>query len=405
MDEPVTTDGVPRLDLSDPGTVLDPESAFGQARERCPVARLAGPGLGPWWVATRHEAARQLLTDPRFEIRHQSFQLQDVPEDVRPYLRTMSELDGPEHSRLRRLVSPAFTVRRVAGLRPAIERIVDALLDDVEAHARTGDGRVDLLPTFARPLPMDVICELVGIPTGDRADWRTWGAAVAAGHGRAFTDAVPAIIAGARAAVARRRAEPRDDLLSVLIAVQDEDGDRLDDTELATLVWQLVLAGQTPTNLIANALAALFAHPDQLDVLRTEPSLLPGAVEELVRFCGPNLLAVPRFAREDADIAGVAVRRGDVATVSIVAANRDPRVFAQPDRLDVRRPSTTATNLGFGHGPHYCLGAPLARAETEVALAGLLHRFPDLTLAVPLDEVRRLPDPGTWRLAALPVRL
>jgi cytochrome P450 len=209
---------------------------------------------------------------------------------------------------------------------------------------------------------------------------------------------------GARAAIARRRDEPGDDLVSDLISTQAEDGDRLTDTEMVTLIWHLVLAGQTPTNLIANAVVALLTHPDQITALREDPGLMPDAVEELTRWCGPVLLSIPRYAREDVELYGTPVRRGEPVTAAIAAANRDPRAFADADRLDVTRPKGPSGHLGFAHGPHFCLGASLARVQTQVALTALLRRFPDLTPAADPDEVRA-PDPGTWRVTALPVIL
>ncbi|WP_208761785.1 cytochrome P450 [Microbispora hainanensis] len=188
----------------------------------------------------------------------------------------MSEMSAHEHARLRRLVAPAFTPRRAAGFRPRMEAIVEALLDDLPAQADEG-GRVDLLRHFARPLPMDIICALVGIPEEDRPRWREWGASGAAGAGRDFARAIPGIMAGAREAVAARRARPRgeedghEDVLGELVRAQDEDGDRLSDTEIVTMVWHLVLAGQTPANLIADAVAALLSHPDQLAAVPSDP--------------------------------------------------------------------------------------------------------------------------------------
>jgi cytochrome P450 len=345
-----------------------------------------------------------VLTDPRFELNSASFMRPPgIPEHCLRFMRTMSEMDGPEHARLRRLVSPAFTPRRATQFRPRIRRIVDRLLDALPGHV--ADGRVDLLAHFARPLPIEVICELVGIPEDARPRWREYGAAVAGGAGPAFVAAVPGIIADARAAVARRRSDPADDLLSELVRIQAEDGDRLGEDELVTLVLHLVLAGQTPTNLIANGVEALLTHPDQLAALRADPALAPRAVEELLRWCGPQLLATPRYAREDVEIGGVRVSKGEPVSAAIVAANHDPRAFTDPDRLDVTRPAGPAAHLGFSHGPHFCLGASFARVETEVALTALLDRFPALALGVAPGDVQRAPDGGTWRLAALPVTL
>jgi cytochrome P450 len=342
-----------------------------------------------------------MLADPRFELDASSYLRPDVPEHCLKYMRTMQEMNGPEHARLRRLVSPTFTARRAAAFRPRITPIVDTLLDDLPD--RTDGDAVDLLTHFARPLPIDVICELVGIPPGDRATWRRYGAAVAAGHGPAFAEAIPAIMGDAVTAVARRTSEPGADLLSELIGIHADDQDRLSDVELVTLVWHLVLAGQTPTNLIANAVEALLGSPEQLEALRDDESLMPGAVEELTRWRGPQLLSLPRYAREDADVAGVPIGQGEPVTAVLACANRDPRVFTDPDHLDVRRPVGRPAHLGYAHGPHFCLGAALARVQTEVALTALLRRFPGLALAD--GGAERIPDPGTWRLAALPVTL
>ncbi|MFC4854644.1 cytochrome P450 [Actinophytocola glycyrrhizae] len=372
------------VDLTDPAVIADPFTAYQHAREAGPVARLSIPGM-PMWALTRHEDARAFLTDPRFTIRAASFAgIPGVPDEYRRYLRTMSEMDGPDHLRLRRLAAPAFTARRAQADRAVVEPVVEKLVAGLP-------GEFDLLRDFAKPLPMLVICELVGIPEADRADWVEWGAVIASGDVGRLGEAIPGIVEGAKSVVAAR---PETGLLADLIRAED----RMTDTELVTLVWHIVLAGQTPANLIANAVAELWTRPDVLAELRADPDLLPGAVDELMRWCGPQLLTVPRFAGEDVDLCGVRVGAGEPVTVAIAAANRDPAVFADPDRFDVRRGA--ATQLGFGHGPHFCLGAAHARVQTEVALAALLGR--DLALA---GEPVRAPDPGTWRLTELPARL
>ncbi|HEX6357466.1 cytochrome P450 [Actinophytocola sp.] len=374
------------LDLTDPEVIRDPFTAYDRAREAAPVIRLNIPGM-PMLALTRHEDARAMLTDPRFVIRPTSFLgIPGAPAEYQRYLHTMSEMDGPDHLRLRRLAAPAFTARRAQEFRPAVEPLVEKLLDAMPAEP-------DLLRDFAKPLPMHVICELVGIPAADRADWVEWGAIVAAFDVARLGEAVPGIIEGAKAAIAAR---PPMGALADLIRAED----RLTDTELVTLVWQLVLAGQTPVNLIANAVAELWTRPDVLAELRADPALLPGAVDELMRWCGPQLLTVPRYATEDVDLFGVPVSTDEPVTIAIAAVNRDPRAFPDPSRFDLRRGA--ATQLGFGHGPHFCLGAAHARVQTEVALSALLAR--DLTLTVNPAELRA-PDPATWRLTALPVRV
>jgi cytochrome P450 len=383
----------PEIDLTDLKVLTDPFTAYDQAREVSAVAKLVIPGFGPFWALTRYTQARAMLADPRFEVRAESFMRPPgIPEHCLEYMRTMAEQDGPEHRRLRRLVAPAFTPKRAAQLRPRLVTLTERVLDELPAHSE--DGVVDLVPHFARPLPMDVICEMAGIPEADRPRWREYGAAVAGGMGPDFAAAIPEIIAGAKDAVARSRAEPGDDLIGDLVRAEDDD--RLTDAELVTLVWHLVLAGQTPVNLIANAVEALLRHPDQLAALRADPGLWPGAVEELMRFCSPQLLTTPRFAREDVEIDGQVIREGERVTAAMVAADRDPRAFPDADRLDVTREGPA--QLGFSHGPHFCLGASIARVETEVALSALFARFPDLALA---GDVPRAPDGGTWRPAEL----
>ncbi|MEU4744039.1 cytochrome P450 [Actinosynnema sp. NPDC023658] len=386
---------VPVIDPAQPEVLFDPFTAYGEAREASPVARMPLPGMGSVWILTRYEDAKAMLADPRFEVNANSFVgLPGVPEHCRPYLRTMSEMNGPEHRRLRKLAAPAFTARRAEEFRARAEVIVDGLLD-----ALPDEDPVDLVPHLARPLPMDVICELVGIPDANRPRWREYGAAVAAGFGPAFIEAIPAVIEGAKEAVELRRTSPGDDLISLLLRVQDEDGDRFTDVELVTLVWQLVLAGQTPTNLIVNGLEALLTHPDQLAALRADPGLMPRAVEELTRWAGPQLLTVPRYTREEVTVAGVVIGAGQPVMAAIVAANRDPRVHTSPDRLDITRVPSVG-HLGYSHGVHFCLGAAFARVQTEVALSAVLRRYPDLALA---EAPQRTPDGGTWRSASLRV--
>lgn len=392
---------IPEIDLSDPAVLRDPFTAYGRARESGPLARLVTPGFGAMWAVTRYTDAKAMLSDPRFELNADSYLRPDVPGHCLKYMRTMQEMDGPEHIRLRRLVSPSFTARRAEEFRPNIVRIVDTLLDELAAQI-DGDA-VDLLARFARPLPIDVICELVGIPPEDRDTWRTYGTAVAAGHGPAFAKAIPAIMRDALTAVARRTREPTADLLSELIGIHAGDHDRLTDAELVTLVWHLVLAGQTPTNLVANAIETLLGRPGQLATLRADESLMPAAVEELTRWCGPQLLSLPRYSHEDTAIAGIPIGEREPVTAALACANRDPRVFPDPEDIDFRRPAGQPAHLGFAHGPHFCLGAALARVQTEVALTELLRRFPALALVD--GGAQRVPDPGTWRLTALAVTL
>ena len=382
------------VDLADPEVATDPLTAYRRAQDCSPVVRLTAPGMAMWAV-TRYREARAMLTDPRFAPSAASYSARPrtVPREYEPYLRTMQEQDGPGHLRLRRLVAPAFTPRRAGRFRSRITTLVEGLLDDVAERAEDGVG--DLLGHCARPLPMAVICAVIGVPVADEPRWRTYGAAISTGDGRAFAEAIPAIVDDAKAVLARRRAEPGDDLVSDLVR-----SGGLDDAELVTLIWHLVLAGQVPTHLLANGIHALLTHPDQLAALRAHPDRMGLAVEELLRWCGPQLLAVPRFGSEDVVIGGVAVPAGEPVTVALGAANRDPRVFPDPDVLDIARRPADA-HLAFLHGPHFCLGAALARLQTEIALTAVLRRWPRLRL----EHAVRAADPATWRLTTLATAL
>jgi cytochrome P450 len=220
--------------------------------------------------------------------------------------------------------------------------------------------------------------------------------------------AVKEIVDYIRDLISMRRAEPREDLVTALIRIRDEDGDQLSDNEMVTMVMTLVLAGhETTALLLGNGMAALLAHPDQLALLRADPSLAPRAVQELMRWCSPIQGTRMRYATEDVEFRGETIRRGDPVIAMLVAANHDPRQFPEPERLDITRlpEGRREAHLGFGHGIHYCLGAALAREECEVAFVALARRFPNLALAVPPQRLRRVPLPMTWQLAHLPVRL
>jgi cytochrome P450 len=356
------------------------------------------------WMITGYEQVRGALADPRL---HKDWR-KIVPEDWTPdpvigYLNVhLLNMDPPDHTRLRKLVNKAFTPRRVAGLRPRIEEITTSLLD---AMATGPADEVDLIEAFAFPLPITVICELIGVPAADQDEFKSWSHAVvsavvspeelqSAGLAmyRYFTDLI----------AAKGRA-PADDLLSALITARDE-GDSLDEHELMAMLFLLLVAGhETTTNLIASGTLALLSHPDQLAGLRSDPALLPGAVEELLRFVNPVNHASERFAVEPTEIAGVAIPAREWVICATSSANHDPERFADPERLDVTRDA--GGHLAFGHGIHFCLGAPLARLEGEVAFGALLARFPELSLAVPASSLRWRPSSLIHGLESLPVRL
>ncbi|MEU9143423.1 cytochrome P450 [Streptomyces sp. NPDC048349] len=410
-ENPATT-----VDLFAPDLIADPFAAYARMREQAPVLTGSMMGGPPMWLVTRYDDVRRVLTDPLFLNNPASVPagragsrftvMKGVSSDVVDYLAgKLIEIDGDDHRRLRRLVSRAFTARRVAALRPRVEEITATLLDRMAEAGRDGTP-VDLVESFCFELPATVICELVGIDEADRADWYRWGRALMVPTEHA--EQLPAVFRECAdhllAVIASRRAEPRDDLISALVQVQEEDGDRLTDREMVKLVFSLVLAGhETTMHLIGNSVLALLEHPEQLALLREDPSRWPHAVQELMRL-GPTQFGNPRYPAEDVELGGVAIPAGAPVLPLILSANTDPRRFGCPERLDVGREMGTG-HLGFGQGAHYCLGAPLALQEAEVALHALFTRFPDLSLAVAREEVPWVLRTGFTAAAAIPLRL
>jgi cytochrome P450 len=385
------------LPYEDPAFVLDPFPFYRELRESGPVRRVVTARDLEAWLITRYEDGLAALTDPRFssDIRDAAdTRLIDQlpPEERRSFTHSMIRRDPPDHTRLRRLVSKAFTPRRIAGLRPRVQEITDRLLDTVTPY-----GRADLVTDFALPLPVTVISELLGVPAGDRKGFQEWTDAMLGQRpGRPDLELMSAAWQKMRAyledLLRAKRRSPADDLLSALIEARDADG-RLDEEELIAMAFLLLVAGYiTTVNLIATGMLTLLTHPDQLKLVRDDPALLPGAVEEFLRYDGPVNPGVLRFAAEDVEIGGVTIPRGATVVIATAIAGRDPARFADPDRLDVTRADNA--HLAFGHGIHFCLGAPLARLEGEIAIGTLLRRLPNLALAVPEDEVR-------WKIANL----
>ena len=377
----------------------DPYSVHARLRAQCPVARVIMPGGTPAWLVTGYAEARAALTDPR---------LLKLPRGWRPEPHSMLaaiELhmlnsDPPDHERLRKLVNKAFTARRVEQLRPRITAITAELLDDMSTRRE-----VDLLTSFAFPLPITVICELLGVPVADRDEFRAWSATIVSNtiSPDVFQAHATAMTSYFRKMLAARRREPADDLLSALVAARDDE-DRLTEDELLSMAFLLLVAGhETTVNLIGSGVLALLLNPGELARLRADRSLLGSAVEELLRYVNPVNNATFRFAGEPLEIAGQQIRPDEVVLVSLSGADRDPSRYADPDRLDLSRDS--AGHLAFGHGIHYCLGAPLARLEAEIAFGGLLERFGSMTLAVPAEALRWRPSTLIHGLESLPVRL
>jgi cytochrome P450 len=400
------TDTVVELDAA---FFADPYALYARLRTESPVARARTPVGLPVWVVTRFDDARRALNDPRLAKDAGGFarvlDRHPVPPDRRTVFaqelgRHMLSSDPPDHTRLRKLVSRAFTMRAIAGMRPRIEEIAAGLADRMAA----GPAEVDLLDAFAFPLPMSVICDLLGVPDAERRTFRTWSNTLLSSDGAAAdrTAAGTAMAQYLGALVAEKRATPADDMLSAIVAAS-EDADRLSADETVSMAFLLLVAGhETTVNLIGNGVLALLRHPDRLRELRADPDLTPRAVEEFLRFDGPVNLATFRHTTEAVDVGGVTIPPGEVVLVALASADRDPDHYPAADDLDLHR---DAGHLAFGYGLHHCLGAPLARLEGDVAFRTLLARFPDLALAVGPDDL-------SWRssmlmrgLTRLPVRL
>jgi cytochrome P450 len=400
----VTTSTTPSPFTETTGTAR--HAAFAELAATGPVQKVMLFTGVPAWLVTGYAEARELLAHPALVKTVGGPHMDAMPPDLNAAMNThLLSMNPPDHTRLRRLVTAAFTVRRVEALAPRVQEIADALLDDMAVAG--ADGRpVDLVDGFGFPLPITVITELLGIPPGDRLDFRRWSSIIVNGNvhpPEVYVDAVRNIVGYVRELIAAKRADPADDLLSALIAVH-EGGDRLSQDELTSMVLLLLVAGhETTVNLIVSGTYALLGNPDQLALLRAEPERLPAAVEELLRYDGPVQVTIPAVAATPIEVGGVTIPAGDVVLPALLAANRDPARFPEPDRLDITRPSNP--HMAFGHGLHHCLGAPLARLEGRIALGALLARFPGLRLADPATEPARNPGLLINGLVALPVVL
>jgi hypothetical protein len=374
----------------------------------------------PVWLVTRYDDVKRVLADGRFVVDPANVpgeRERDLSDNVLRVLKVPREYldfrlvginmsDGADHVKFRKLARKTFTARRVARLRPRIEEIVESLLDRLPATA--DDGAADLLQQFCYPLSKTVLAEFVGIPEEDRPKWYQWQIEVSPLSEHDRDEAWREVIDYIQNLIDRRRATPANDLVSALVRAQGKSVN-LGENEMISLVVTLGLTSQQTAHLIANGTVALLTHPDQFLMLRKNPDLLPFAVHEMLRWCTPTPITPRvRYATEDLEIGGMPVRKGEAAAVALVAADWDPRKFDNPERLDItrvpdRRPET---HLAFGHGTHYCVGAALARLESEVAFGALLRQYPDLALAVEPDDLEYGTMPGMWRiLQALPVRL
>ncbi|MFI0960655.1 cytochrome P450 [Streptomyces sp. NPDC021080] len=380
----------------------DPYAVYAELRRAGPVHRITGTDGLPAWLVTRYDDVRRALADPRLSLDKRNgapggYRGMALPPALDANLLNM---DPPDHTRIRRLVTRAFTPRQIEQLREPIQRTADQLLDAVAAAER-----VDLIASYAAPLPITVICDLLGIGPADRLDFRSWTDALVApdpARPSLAKEAIGSLLSFLTQLIADKRTAPTDDLLSALIAVRDEE-DRLSEDELMSLAFLILFAGYENTvHLIGNAVLTLLRHPDQLAQLRSDPTRMSAVVEELARYDGPVPLAIRRFPTEDVTIGDVTIPAGETILLCLAAAHRDPHRFTDPDHFDIDRDATG--HLALGHGIHYCLGAPLARMETEIALSALLDRFPDLALDVPPGELQWRPSMRSRGLLSLPVR-
>ncbi|MER5889495.1 cytochrome P450 [Streptomyces sp. NPDC001941] len=394
----------PHPTARDPLHPFDPPPGLTAAHERGPLTRLRYPDGHIGWLVTGHELARQVLADARFSARSELKRVPVARPGTDPFYGSpalpgwLVDMDAPQHTRLRRRLMGWFTVRRTRALTPRVEEIVAERLDAM-AELGTGAEPVDLVEQFALPVPSLVICELLGVPYSERAEFQRNSAtlfelgatAEQAATAMSELDAFLTELAG------HRRRDPGEDLLSELAR-----GDDLSIAEVAGAGALLLSAGhETTAGSLGLGVFALLSHPDQLARLTADPSLAPGAVEELLRYLTIFHFGVPRCPLEDVELLGQVVRAGESVTVSLSTANRDPSRFDDPNALDVTRP--VSGHLAFGHGPHQCIGQHLARTEMKIAFPALFARFPTLRLAVPASQVPRGEDMGFYGVHALPV--
>jgi cytochrome P450 len=387
--------------------------AYAAMREKGPVAGVTLPTGGPIWFVTRYAEAMALLkdderfvNDPSNALTEEEYALlfQQATEHLTDEQQQMAAqtdeilrrhllgVDPPDHSRLRRLVAIPFTPKYIEGLRPRVQAIADTLLDAVQARAdETRRREMELIGDFAYPLPLTVISEMLGIPLADRDNFREWSQAAVSftPDDRANPEVTAKLIefiAYLRRLVAEKRSNPGDDLLSGLVLAEAE-GDKLSENELLSMIFLLIVAGhETTVNLIGNGMLALFENPEQRARLQEDPNLLKTAIEEMLRYYGPVEMSLTRWVRQDTELGGQRLRRGEQIMALLASANHDGEQFPNPEVFDISREPNR--HAAFGTGIHSCLGATLARLEGQIAFATLLSRLPDLALAIPRDEIR-----------------
>ena len=401
-----------RYDLYSPEFRARTHETYARMREESPVHLQPGlDGETPIWFVTRYEDVVTVLSDnERFVVDAKLALTEDelraideasqLPNDDRVNTNLLT-MDGEDHRRVRQLVAKAFTPRMVERMRPRIQEIADDLVDRVAA-----EGRMELVDDFAFPLPITVIAELLGIPAADRDRFRVWSNTfvlppVTDELREQFRRHTDEFVAYLDELFAERRAQPADDLMSALVQAE-EHGDRLSQNELYSMAVLLIVAGhETTVSLITNAVHALLTHPAELAQLQGDPSLMATAVEELLRYDSPVERSIARWVAKDTELSGEPMARGALVIAVFGSANRDDAQFPRADLLDLTRAANR--HVGFGRGSHYCLGAPLARIEAEIALTTLLRRLPGLRLTIAEDELYWRPIPFFRSLAELPV--
>ncbi len=398
--------------LADPKFKRDPYPVYARLRKEAPVCSVrSGHALvKSVWLITRYEDVAAALKDERL-----ANDRRNAPTKGRPareafvyrllaaFVQNLLGLDEPHHARLRALVQKAFTLRRVEDMRPRIESLTEQLLASVAAR-----NRMDVIRDYALPLPATIIAEMLGVPGSDRGRFHRYSAALLSSSAGwlGLVSAAPRMLAFLRyirKLVRWRRERLGNDLISALVEAE-EAGDKLSENELVAMIFFLLVAGhETTANLIGNGTLALIENRTEMEKLRAQPSMMPSAIEELLRYDGPIELAAARWARSDVTLAGVTIPRGNPVACALTSANRDPEQFERPDVLDLAREPNR--HLAFGQGIHFCLGAPLARLEAQIAFATLLRRFPELRLAVPRSALRWRKSLLLRGLEALPVTL
>ena len=401
---------VQKFDLASQAFARDPLPTYARLREDSPVFQTRLPLLGRTWLAASYQAASEVLKDDATFVMEPKKvgrtlfggMLRLLPRTVRVFSDNMLRHDNPDHRRLRRLVEQAFSRHSVESLRGRIGALCDGLLDSV-----AGSETVDLLEAWARPLPVAVICELLGLPEQDRPMFTGWAKTLFRSPTLfGMLLAVPTLFRLQkyfRRQFEQCRREPRPGLMTALVQAE-QDGDRLSEDELLAMAFLLLVAGfETTVHLLSGGTLALLKAPQQKERLLNDWSLLPSAVEELLRFVSPVQMSEPRYVMRDLEFHGRSLRRGDYIVAWLGAANTDPARFPDPDKLDLSR--SPNPHVSFGSGMHFCLGAQLARAEAQVGIERLFTRYPKLALAAADCELKYSGNMLLRALVALPVRL